>query len=187
MFSRILIAILSLAAAGMVAAQAYKWVDETGVVHYSDRPEPGAERIELPRSPVRRTTPARSPTPTARAVVKPEPEEPAAKYESLTITSPGAEETLWNIGSVLNVSLNLQPGLQRGHQVRAYYDGEPQVVSGTSFTLEEVFRGVHNLQVEVVDAAGKLQIRSQTNRFYVQQTNINSPSSPIPAPRPRGN
>ena len=28
---------------GVVFAQAYKWVDEDGVVHYSDRPHPGAE------------------------------------------------------------------------------------------------------------------------------------------------
>ncbi len=54
-----------------------------------------------------------------------------------------------------------------------YFNGNPQMVTGTSFQIEEVWRGVHNLQAEVVDASGKLMIRSQTNRFYVQQTNIN--------------
>ncbi|MGB5449739.1 MAG: DUF4124 domain-containing protein, partial [Woeseiaceae bacterium] len=28
-------------------ADAYKWTDADGVVHYSDRPEPGAERVDL--------------------------------------------------------------------------------------------------------------------------------------------
>ena len=53
-----------------------------------------------------------------------------------------------------------------------YFDGEPTVVSGTSFQLEEVYRGVHNLQAEVVDQKGKLMIRSRPNRFYVQQNAI---------------
>jgi hypothetical protein len=46
------------------------------------------------------------------------------------------------------------------------------MVSGTSFQLEEIYRGIHNLQVEIVDETGKLMIRSRTNRFYVQQNAI---------------
>jgi hypothetical protein len=53
-----------------------------------------------------------------------------------------------------------------------YHNGQPQIVSGTSFQLEEVYRGVHNIQVEIIDATGRLMIRSQTNRFYVQQNSI---------------
>jgi len=74
---------------------------------------------------------------------------------------------------VLNVSLELQPSLQDGHQVRVFFDGNEQMVSGTSFQIEEVYRGVHNLQAEIVDATGKLMIRSVPNRFYVQATSIN--------------
>ena len=46
------------------------------------------------------------------------------------------------------------------------------MASGTSFQLQEVWRGVHNLQAEVVDETGKMLIRTQTNRFYVQQTTV---------------
>ncbi|MEQ9563507.1 MAG: hypothetical protein RLN69_13390, partial [Woeseiaceae bacterium] len=92
--------------------------------------------------------------------------------ESLSIASPAAEETLWNIEGVLNVSLSLSPALQSGHRVRVYFDGTPQMVSGTSFQLEGVYRGVHNLQAEVIDPSGKLMIRSQPSRFYVQQNAI---------------
>ncbi len=84
----------------------------------------------------------------------------AVRYKSLEIASPGAEETLWNIEGVLNVSLSLSPALQPGHQVRVYFDGNPQMVSGTSFQLQNVYRGVHNLQAEVLDETGKMMIRS---------------------------
>ena len=93
-------------------------------------------------------------------------------YESFAISSPGAEETLWNIEGILNVTLNLQPALQPGHRVRVYFDGQPRMVNGTSFQIEEVWRGVHNVQAEVLDETGKLMIRSQPNRFYVQQNTV---------------
>ncbi len=67
------------------------------------------------------------------------------------------------------MSVALNPSLQAGHQVRAYFDGNVQEVAGASFQIEEVYRGVHNIQVEVIDESGKLMIRSRTNRFYVQQ------------------
>jgi hypothetical protein len=56
--------------------------------------------------------------------------------------------------------------------VRVYHNGTPQMVSGTSFQIQEVYRGAHNLQAEVVDQSGKLMIRSQPRRFYVQQNVI---------------
>ena len=71
------------------------------------------------------------------------------------------------------MALALSPGLQNGHQVRVIFDGAPRVVSGTSFQLQEVWRGVHNLQAEVIDETGKLLIRSPAVRFYVQQTTVN--------------
>jgi len=164
--------LLCLVAAGTAAAQeAYRWVDEDGVVHYSDRPREGAEAIQLPEPNVA-TIPRRTQRPTGPDEADDEASEPATGYTSIDIVSPRAEETLWNIEGVLNVSVALQPGLQPGHQLRAYFDGEMQPVSGTSFQLQEVWRGVHNIQVEVVDATGKLMIRSRPSRFYVQQNTV---------------
>ena len=154
------------------ADEAYVWTDEDGVVHYSDRPVPGAKRIEL-------TEPNTSRSPAPRRLATDEAgdeqqSEDAApfRYERLDIVSPGAEDTLWNIEGVLNVSMALTPPLQQGHQIRVYFDGSPQMVSGTSVQLQEVWRGVHNLQAEVLDETGKLLIRSRTTRFYVQQTTV---------------
>jgi hypothetical protein len=161
------------AAPFVVAGEAYVWTDENGVVHYSDRPMPGARRIELadPNT-------GQSPAPRQRDTASSDTAEDTAeesdpvRYESLEVAAPGAEETLWNIAGVLNVSLSLSPALQPGHQVRVYFDGNPQIVQGTSFQLEEVWRGVHNLQAEVIDQNGKMLIRSRPNRFYVQQSTV---------------
>jgi hypothetical protein len=178
MESRPIFVLLGLLATVQVAAEAYKWVDENGVTHYSDRPQAGAEIVEL--SEYTRDTGARlyrSTRPAAENATAGDAaggDETPFRYESLSVISPGAEETLWNIEGTLTVSLALSPGLQSGHQIRVYFDGEPRMVGGSSFQVEEVWRGVHNIQAEVIDATGKLMIRSQTNRFYVQQSTVNT-------------
>lgn len=153
-------------------ADAYRWTDEDGIVHYSDKPHEGAERVVLPSDSrvVRRQRPAQAPL--QQGAAGQQPDAGAFKYESLNIVSPGAEETLWNIEGVLNVTLDIRPGLLEGHQIRVYFDGNPRMVNAASFQIEEVYRGVHNIQAEVVDASGRLMIRSATNRFYVQQNTI---------------
>jgi hypothetical protein len=158
-------------AAGAAAAkEAYRWVDEDGVVHYSDRPREGAEAFQLPSPNV---ATLRVPKPSARSDDEQEKaDEQDTGYASIEIVSPQAEETLWNIEGILNVSVALEPGLRPGHQLRAYFDGEMRPVSGTNFQVQEVWRGAHNIQVEVVDATGRVMIRSRPNRFYVQQNTV---------------
>ena len=169
---RPILVFVGLLASASVLAQAYRWVDEDGVTHYSDVPTEGAEEVQL--SEYSRNTGARlyrERAPSAAATEQPADDQPF-RYESISISSPGPEETLWNIDGVLTVSVALSPGLQSGHQLRVYYNGQQRLVSGTSFQIEEVFRGVHNLQAEVIDATGRLMIRSETNRFYVQQNSV---------------
>jgi hypothetical protein len=172
MVRRILIAILLLAAANAVLADAYRWVDENGVAQYSDRPHPGAERIILSTGPAQSARPRADRSVTTQEA-EPAPEPETQNYESIDIASPGPEETLWNIGGNLTVTVNLQPILQEGDQVRVHINGTPLMAGGTFFVIPDIYRGVHNIQVEVIDQAGELKIRSANNRFYVQQTSVN--------------
>ena len=176
METRAILALLGLFLATAATADVWRWVDENGVVHFSDTPVEGAEQIDV--SEANRTTGARvfTPAPRVAGEGQQQPAEPETfRYESFSVASPAAEETLWNIEGTLNVSLALTPPLQSGHQVRVYFDGNPQMVNSTSFTLNEVWRGVHNIQAEVLDETGRLMIRTQPNRFYVQQTTVRGP------------
>lgn len=160
---------LLLAVAAMASGEAYRWVDEDGVVHFSDVPREGAERVVLQQPNVTETR-RQSATESER-----QPTEPAGpfRYESIEVVSPAAEETLWNIEGVLTVSVAVTPALQPGHQVRVYFDGEERTTTNsTSVQIDEVWRGVHNVQAEVINDTGQLMIRSQPNRFYVQQNTI---------------
>jgi len=171
---RFIIIFLGLLAANGALADAYKWTDENGVVHFSDRPHPGAERLQLggPKRP--RPVPSRQAESSASTPADSGAAEDAApfRYTSLEVAAPAPEQTLWNIEGALTVSLALTPALKAGHQVRVYFDGNARMVQGTRFDVEEVHRGVHNIQAEVLDETGKLMIRSLPNRFYVQQNTI---------------
>jgi Domain of unknown function (DUF4124) len=172
-------AIIAVLASSALPAQVYRWVDEDGVTHYSDTPHPGAEEIYLPESDppqpgsafeaLQRTLPTNGDEAAEQ--------QQAFDYETLQFVAPAPEETLWNIAGQLTVQLDVQPALRPGDQVRVYFDGEPQPASGAlTVNLQEVWRGTHNLQAEVLNEQGQLMIRSEPIRFYVHQTTVQSPN-----------
>jgi len=163
--------------APLLAAPAWTWVDANGQQHYSDRPVPGAQRIDLPDAQgFSRNTPARTRT---QPVEAPQIQATQA-YRVFNVISPSQQETLWNIGGNLNVQVNLTPSLQTGHRFDAYLDGQLITLNaaGPQFTIPDVVRGLHTLQVLVVDANGSEVLRSLAVTFMVQQTSVQNPNNP---------
>ncbi len=75
-----------------LADDAWKWTDENGVVHYSDVPADGAERVDL--SEYSRTTGAtiaRGRSASSSRRDEAEIAAPEFKYESISIAAPAAE------------------------------------------------------------------------------------------------
>ena len=184
-----LILLLALCATTASSAPAWTWVDANGTVHFSDRPVPGARQVELggaqsfgaqtaADSAVRSSTGAPTEEPTGDSTTP---------YRSIDIVSPAEQETLWNIGGMLNVLVRFQPALLPGHRYDLVLDGQRRNVNtgAARVTLSEVFRGTHTLQVIVLDASGSELMRSPTRSFIVQQTSVQNPNSAIARPRPR--
>lgn len=173
-------------AAGAAASELWRRVDEHGVVHYSDRPMPGAERITVGPAQTYEAPaiPERAATDPALAA---DEEQQAASYTRLSIVSPAAGETLWNIGGQLNVELAVEPEIRDAHALRLHLDGVP--VGGvpeaqTQFTIGDVHRGEHSLRASIVDEQGRELVSSGNVVFYVQQASLLNPSHP--ARRPGG-
>ena len=171
--------IACLLATQVLAQQAYRWTDENGQVHYSDRPAPGATEVRL--SGAQGYSPATAPPQAAPQAADAPPEEEAqAAYTAFNVVQPAQQETLWNIGTTLNVQVEIEPALQAGHHLGAYLDGQLVDVgaTGTQFQLTDVFRGLHNLQAVILDANGEDVLRSLPVSFMVQQTSILNPNNP---------
>jgi len=100
----------------------------------------------------------------------------ALGYESLEITSPRSEETIWNTGGKVTVAVSLRPVLQMGHQIRLFMDGQQLAdlpPKASSVQLSEVYRGEHQLRAEVHDENGKVLTTSKPLTFFYQQTSVN--------------
>lgn len=172
----------------VLAVPAWTWVDKAGERHYADRPVPGATRIDLHEAQAIgvQSGSASAPAPSTAADASSAPK--AKAYTQFNVLSPSQQQTLWNIGGTLNVSVQLTPALQPGHHLDAYLDGKLINVGATSpqFSLPNVYRGVHTLQAVIVDSNGEEVLRSLAVTFYVQQTSILNPNNPNTTGRKNG-
>ena len=159
----------------MVAADPlYKWVDDQGNVHYSDKPQPGAKKIVLPKAstfnPALMTPPLQSSTTDSdhrhRASAAGTAAGPVA-YTAIAIGSPKDQDTLWNTDSV-TVSVSTTPAWQSG-EVSITVDGQTQTVSGTSATFSGLDKGQHSASASVDG------LRAAPVTFFIQRTSIKKP------------
>ena len=188
----ILLSVVLLLPTFVVAAEVYRWVDDNGEAHYSDRPQEGAERITIQEAQtfsapaVKSRSSSNASGSTAAAEDK-----DAASYSNVEITSPKQEEVFWNVGGEISVSLRTRPRVRSGHVVFLIMDGQEvqQLQRGrTQARLQDVVRGTHSLLAEVRDASGNTVAKSDAISFTVQQTSIQNPNNPNrpPVAAPRG-
>jgi len=194
-----LILLFALTAGAAYGAPAWRWVDANGQVHYSDQPVPGATQIELSGAQTFGSSQRQSSSTAERPGGPTKATGPAQSYRTFNIVSPRQQETLWNVGAVVNVQVELDPPLAPNHVLDVYVDGQRRNLNstGTDLALEGIYRGVHTIQAVVVDQSGAEVIRSLATTFMVQQTSVQNPNNdspvkpqpprptPTPAPLPR--
>jgi hypothetical protein len=189
MVMRVFILILLVACSVATAAEVYRWVDEEGETHYSDRPHENAEKVTLPKA---QTFSAPAPQQRTRGSDAAKDEQgdkkENASYRSVKIVSPKSGEVLWNTGGLMKVSVSTQPRLRRGHTLMVYLDGRrvgDLAGNKREIELNEIFRGEHALHAEVHDADGSVVEKGDAVTFTVQQTSIQNPNNPnVPGPTP---
>lgn len=154
-------------------AQIYKTTDADGNVVFSDTPQgdAAAEQVDLqPTNTV--APPAPAPRPAPRET-EPQPAESVAPQA--VITEPANETTIPMGGGNFTVSATVEPGLLGGQGLQLVIDGHPEgdVQPNATWNLMNVFRGAHDLVVQVVDSDGKVLSSSQPVRVYVLRPGLN--------------
>jgi len=156
----------------MAAETGYRIVHPDGTVEYTDDATRGGEEIPLREAPTYESVPV-PPSSSRPASVGETAEE---GYRGITILSPQAEQVLWFDGSAVRVSVQVSPALAAGDRVVIEMNGR-QVASGqgSSFSLEEVFRGSHTLRASIVDAQGNTLRVSEPVTFHMKRHSVNKP------------
>ncbi len=180
-----LIPALAVALAALLAPAAsagtYRWVDKDGVVHYSDRPMEGAEKVPMPAAQTyeapRAPAPAPTPKPASSAAAG---AAPSSGESPCAITSPAPEQALLNVPS-MTVSLRGPSG----STPQLFFDGAlvKDASGALSLTVSPIARGEHTVSVVFFSPAGQELCRTASVRFYVRQASLLSPLRKPAAPR----
>jgi Domain of unknown function (DUF4124) len=174
---RRLFTLTSLVCSLALAATVYKWVDEKGVVHYSDQPHPNAQKVNVQAAQTYKETPLAAPgaAPAPPATAQPAP------YQGCAIAQPADDQTFTNV-EALTVVVRTDPALRPGDRVFLTLDGQPLnggAATGSQFTLSPVDRGTHTLQAVVRDSDGGLMCQTPGVTYNVHQPSVLSPANPL--------
>ena len=177
---------LILAAGGAYAqSKIYKTTDKDGNTVYTDQPPPeGSVPMDLPElsivSPrenqksVQHLDVNRRGGAGAKGSALPPREELLQTYSDMEISTPNNDETIWGTGSAINVGVDLKTSLLSVLFVQLTYDGRklPRQKS-TSIQLDQVERGEHTVQAEVVNGEGQVFGRTDPVKFFMRQHSVN--------------
>jgi Domain of unknown function (DUF4124) len=165
-----------------VSTTVYKWVDEEGVVHYSDQPHEHAQKVEL-KAPQTYSAAKTSSSTSAPIHSGPASKRTAAVYQSCTVSEPVNDQVFMNTSTV-TAGVTILPTIRPGDQAVVTMDGQriPGVpATGGQFTISPVDRGEHSIQLIVQDVSGNPVCQSPSVTFHVHQPSL---QAPIPSTRP---
>jgi len=153
------------------AATVYKWTDADGVVHYSDQPEAGAEKLHIDAAPVGFVA-GRTAAPTAQS---PSAKPAGLDYQQFAIASPAAAQGFY--AESVPVRLDLIPNLQSGHNLAWTLNGKPldNQANATQFTLDQLPRGTYVLTATITDPSTNQTASSPPVTFFMQEPSRLSP------------
>jgi hypothetical protein len=181
---RIAFTLMSLVCSVALATTVYKWVDENGVIHYSDQPHPNAQKLQIEGVQTYSSRGASVPAPGGSA---PEARAEAARpYQGCAVAQPLDQQNLPNAQSVF-IRVQTDPVPRAGDRIYITLDGqglnggEP---TGMSFNVTPIERGAHTVQAQVRDNSGQILCQTPSVTFYVQQPNLFSPANQPAAPNP---
>ena len=146
--------------------QVYKWVDDKGVIHYTDKaPTEGATPAKLP--PLQ--TYKGGTNPDLHKFDKGTPgKAPAAAEAQLQLVTPAKEETFRSAERTVPVAVLVTPPLTPGQQIVFMLDGKAtEPTTDTSYAFTEVDRGAHTVSASLVDASGNELAHSDSVTFYM--------------------
>lgn len=158
-------------------AAVYKWTDENGGVHFSDKPHPGAERLDVDQPPVY------SPPPVDSQLIRQKTASVASGYIHFGIVQPEPEATVRNNPGTVIVGFKIEPALRASDHIQVLLDGQPVDTGASSATpieLHQVYRGTHTLGAVIKDETGAVVARADPITFYMHRPSVNIPANKPP-------
>jgi hypothetical protein len=153
------------------AAVVYKWVDADGVVHFSDQPVPGAEKITTSGGSTRGIMSQPMPGGGA-AAEKPKPR----PVQHASISSPTPDQTFTG-GEQVSASVSVDPPLTPAQTVSWTLNGAKvgESSNATQLMLPDLPRGTYTIAATVSDSVTGDSISADPVTFNVLRPSVLSP------------
>jgi hypothetical protein len=158
------ILLLLIMSASASSATVYKWVDDNGVTHFSDQPNPKAQKLEITGAQTYESQAATVAAPRAAAAV-------TGAAPVCVIDSPGTGQVYLDTFSITG-HVTLSPAGSDGGQATLRMDGtdvSALLVPSGSFTLSQLDRGDHTLTLQVSDVRGNVLCQAAPVSFSIRQ------------------
>jgi len=153
-----------------VAAAVYMEKDAEGNTVFTDRPS--SENAK----PIKLTPPSiyKAPAiPTPSDSPSTDQNNDAQGYEFVTITHPADDSPIRENSGALEVNIDLIPALKPDHRFVLLLDGIPATEGqGTTLRLQNIDRGTHTIQVQIVDDSNNVIISSESVTFHMLRVAI---------------
>ena len=147
----------------------YVWRNVNGELVFSDTPKPGAKEVtQKPENIIRVTKSIDS------SLLETKKQVIVDNYD-VSIKLPKDNATIRdNTGSVF-VSGSVQPIFKSGLKIQLLLDGKPhrKPQSHTMFSLKDIPRGEHQLQLKLLGEKGKVIALSKPTTFYMHRASVN--------------
>jgi hypothetical protein len=172
--------VATLAAFAGHAAVVYKWTDAAGLVHYSDQPEPGAEKIQTAGG-------AANPAP-APARANPEAAAPGGEqatfvlgYAQFAVASPTPDQVFFG-DEPITVNLAVSPALKQNHTLTWNLNGKElqDHANSARFNLPTLERGTYVIGATVSDPETGESRSTDNVTFFVRQPSLLAPQHQKP-------
>jgi hypothetical protein len=175
------LSLLVLLIATTALADVFRWTDDSGQQHFSDRMPAQAnddaevvapERYQSPPVGWQGTTPAAPTRDTSSNATSNQSD--AAYYSQLRVLEPANDATFWSAPGEVQVVLALNPPLRDTDRIMIYVDGAPHGTgfAETTIRLQNIDRGTHSLSATVTDSSGRILMRSATHNFHLHRPSI---------------
>jgi hypothetical protein len=148
-----------------LAAEVYRWVDDEGRTHFSDRPAPAATPVPLSGHGPADSDPAADTAPASGAAV-------LGPYKAFEILSPEVNATLRPETESVPFNLLIDPPLLDSHRLSVVVDGSPIAVeapNAAQLSLKGLGLGSHVAEAVINDPDGSLVARTPPVNFHLRK------------------
>ena len=164
----ILVLTLGFLYGGITESKIYKYVDEQGIIHYSDT----KPFIDAKEQKIKKLTVVESNKRISRKSWK-ETKNKKKKnsFDNFIIASPKQDEVIWGTGGNVTVSVSFDGKMMATKRIKFYIDNIAHgKVKSKSQLIADVFRGQHTVHADLIDTQSRKVIKTTpTVTFHVKQ------------------